>query len=155
MGKKTDLCHNHTWRCVEEFVVAGASEHRPEGVTMLIHNTHQPSSKDRPWKATTKVEFCCAIMTRAVGSMIEHSNCIGWAIIGDPNCENHTFDTAFNQLIMDFNWKGVFPAGHQMTLGLGKKGGDIICAAGRENFNFKDNLCSVEGREPQHDPLIL
>ena len=39
--------------------------------------------------------------------------------------------------------------------GMGLKGGDLMVGAGAEGMGFNGNTCTVEGRDRQHDPMIM
>ena len=46
-----------SWRRVEVALIQGATEHNEE-VSMLIYNTHQPSSSKHPFKANKRIALC-------------------------------------------------------------------------------------------------
>ena len=60
----TNMVRVHPWRAVERFELSGATEHGP--VKMLVYNTHQPSSDERPFPANMRIKFCTAVLYDAI-----------------------------------------------------------------------------------------
>ena len=73
-----------SWRVAERFVIQGASEHGSP--TLLVFNSHQPSSKQRPFPHGMRDNFCRCILENAMDycEIMDHT-CIGFVILGDSN----------------------------------------------------------------------
>ncbi len=72
------------WRVVERFELIRPTEHGQ--YSMLIYNTHQPSSKLRPFKLTQKIDFCKAVLRDAIRYHSNHEENVGYGFGGDANC---------------------------------------------------------------------
>ena len=157
-NKKDGLVRHQQWRSVEEFLITVALEHKKKK-TILIHNTHQPSSGNHSFTQYARISFCKSLFVIAKEYCEQYPDCIGWAVVGDTNCSYSNFDRAFLELIDVREPRGgirqVFPTDFSATYGVREKGGDIIVAAGRLGFHLVNSRCMVEGREEQHDPMYL
>ena len=80
----TNIKRVDPWRVVERFEVIGATEHGP--YSMLIYNTHQPSSTQRKFKLTQKIDFCKGVLRDAVRYHSDHDDNVGYGFGGDANC---------------------------------------------------------------------
>ena len=80
----TNMSNVDSWRTVDRFKVAGATEHGAH--TRLIYNQHQPSSSQRPFRPTQKMSFCTAILEDAVRQQCADAAIIGFGFGGDANC---------------------------------------------------------------------
>ena len=56
----TKITRVDNWQTMERFMVIGATKHGEH--TLLIYNHHQPSSDQRQFRATQKMNFCKAIL---------------------------------------------------------------------------------------------
>ena len=75
----------NSWRRVEVALIQGATEHNEE-VSMLIYNSHQPSSDLHPFKSTAKTEFCKHVLRHAITEHSARQNNVGFVFGGDANC---------------------------------------------------------------------
>ena len=67
----------NSWRRVEVALIEGATEHNEE-VSMVIYNTHQPSSDTHPWKAPKRIWFCRHVLRHAFEQHNAHRNNVGF-----------------------------------------------------------------------------
>ena len=140
------------WRTVDRFMLFGATEHGKHA--LLIYNQHQPSSKQRPFKPQQKLNFCRAVLEDAMREHKNDASIIGFGFGGDANCGMAEFNTAFRECRgFDRHYGGLM-----CMFGKGKKGGDLMIGCeshGASEFACLKNACDVEGRERQHDPMIV
>ena len=152
MEPLTKMFRVDSWRTVERFKVIGATEHGEH--TLLIFNQHQPSSDLRPFKPTQKLDFCKAILEDAMRQLSEDASIIGFGFGGDANCNLAQWSVAFSEC-RHFRLHYGLPF---YMFGRRRKGGDLMigCAShGKGHLIFWKNTCEVEGREEQHDPMIM
>ena len=67
----------NSWRRVEVALIQGATEHNEE-VSMLFYNTHQPSSKENPFKPNAKIKFCKHVLRHAIAEHSARQNNVGF-----------------------------------------------------------------------------
>ena len=80
----TKMQRAHPWRTVERFELSGATEHGP--AKMLVYNTHQPSSDERPFPTNMRIKFCTAVLHDAIRHHSNNPTSCGWVFGGDANC---------------------------------------------------------------------
>ena len=66
-------------------LIQGATEHNEEQ-SMLIYNTHQPSSETHPFNANKKIAFCKHVLRHAITEHSARQNNVGFVFGGDANC---------------------------------------------------------------------
>ena len=91
----TNIARVDSWRVVERFELIRPTEHGQ--YSMLIYNTHQPSSKKRPFKHTQKIDFCKAVLRDAIWYHSQHQENAGFGFGGDANCTMGHWVTADNE----------------------------------------------------------
>ena len=140
-----------SWRTVERFELFGATEHGQ--CQMLVFNTHQPASERRPFGASMRIAFCKALIRDALRLHADNPAMCGWVFGGDANCSLPHWTSAFQQVPQS---RLTFDA-PSFVCGINNKNGDLMVGAGVRSAGmaFCQNTCTVEGREKQHDPMIL
>ena len=76
---------------------------------------------------------------------------VGFGFGGDANCALTPWTTAFDEMTearLTMNQP-------QFMWGVNRKGGDLMVGAGIKDFIVFVNECSIQGREAQHDPMIM
>ena len=66
-------------------LIHGATEHN-EDQSMLIYNTHQPSSDVHGFKSAKRIGFCKHILRHAVAEHVARQTNVGFVFAGDANC---------------------------------------------------------------------
>ena len=146
----TNMPNVDEWRTVDRFEVVGATKYGD--CSLLIYNQHQPQSENRRFNKTQRISFCTAVLHDAIRFRKENKRCIGYCFGGDANCSYVMWNTALTEVPQH---KHIF---RQSTILLGrrKKPGDLMVAAGiNENLRFIETNTSINGREQQHDPMIM
>ena len=82
-----------SWRRVEVALIQGATEHN-EQVSMLIYNTHQPSSLLNPFEPHQKIELCKCVLRDAISEHSARENNVGCVFGGDADCMLSARDVA-------------------------------------------------------------
>jgi len=152
MEPLTQMHRVDNWRTVERFKVIGATEHGEH--TLLIYNQHQPSSDVPPFKPTPGINFCKAILKDAVRQQSEDASIIGFGFGGDATCNMAQWNAAFTECPQI----RVHYGSPSYMFGRRRKGGDLMIGCGtlgEGHLTFCENTCNVEGREEQHDPMIM
>ena len=83
------------WRVVERFEVIAAADNGPR--SLLIYNTHQPMSKNRPFNPAQQINFCKAFLRDAIRFCGENEQCVGYGFGGDANCSIAVWSAAFGE----------------------------------------------------------
>ena len=65
-------------------LIQGAAEHA-EGVSMLICNTHRPSSSKRSFTSKERIEFCEHVLRHTINAHSARPNNVGIVLGGDVN----------------------------------------------------------------------
>ena len=137
------------WRVVQRFEVTGATEHGP--CSLLIYNNHQPKSQKRKFPVAMAINLGKAVLRDAKAHVGADPSCCGFGFGGDANCTLARWNTAFSETPAHLlRCKQFF-----FMYGVGGKGGDLMVGAGTDGLDFYENTCTVEGRELQHDPMIM
>ena len=68
-----------SWRRVEGALIEGATEHNEE-LSMLIYNTHQPSSKTHPFTPPAKIACCRYVLRHAIREHSVRPNNMGFSL---------------------------------------------------------------------------
>ena len=148
----TKMSRVDNWRTVDRFKVTGATENGEH--TLLIYNQHQPASDLRPFKSAQRRDFCKAILNDAVRQQNEDASVIGFGFGGDANCNTVQWIAAFQE---SPHIRQVYGAAATMVGRRGKTG-DLMIGCGVQgagDLTFYRNTCAVDGREEQHDPMIM
>ena len=66
------------------FLIQGAAEHA-EGVSMLICNTHRPSSSKRSFTSKERIKFCEHVLRHTINAHSARPNNVGIVLGGDVN----------------------------------------------------------------------
>ena len=152
MDPLTKMTRVDSWRTVDRFKVIGATEHGEH--TLLLYNQHQPNSDVRPFKPTQKINFCNAILEDAIRQRSDDASIIGFGFGGDSNCNMVQWTTAFAKCTqIRLHYGKAF-----CMFGRRRKDGDLMLGCpshGKGHLTFCDNTCTAEGREEQHDPMIM
>ena len=83
----------NSWRRVEVARIEGTTEHN-EQVSMLIYNTHQPSSWLHPFETQHKIELCKCVLRDAISEHLARENNVGCVFGGDADCMLSARDVA-------------------------------------------------------------
>ena len=137
------------WRVVERYEV---TVHTKYGAcSLILYNTHQPSSKRRPWHTTQQIDMCKAVVLDAIRFCSDTPDCVGYGFGGDANTKTAVWTAALAET-------PEHRIGFQQPTfmyGLNNKAGDLMVGAGRDGLSFADNDCAIQGMERQHDPMIM
>ena len=79
--KKQRQCTDDRW--FRAHTQTGASEHGSP--TVMVYNTHQPSSPKREFPQTMRINFCKAVLRDAVKYTAEHAANVAFVQAGDTN----------------------------------------------------------------------
>jgi hypothetical protein len=152
----TEMKRVDAWRMIQRFRVTGATEHG--SCSMLIYNTYQPKSQKRKMSATMGVDFCKAVLRDAMAHAGADPSCVGFGFGGDATCSYGQWIAACAEVP---EYRDCFKQLSYIR-GVGGKAGDLMVCAGMEGLDFYDNTCchgglgfSLEGREKQHDPMVM
>ena len=98
-----------------------------------------------------QINRCKAVRQEGIRFANTDAHKISFGFGGDANCTIGPWTTAFCE----------FPSARltfselQFMWGVNKKGGDLMVGAGTKDLLFFENQCSIQGREKQHDPMIM
>ena len=98
--------------------------------------------------------FCNAILEDAMRERSADASIIGFGFAGDANCNLVQWTPAFS----DCRNIRLHYGSPSYMFGRRRKGGDLMigCAShGEGDLTFYENACDVQGREEQHDPMIM
>ena len=137
------------WRTLDRLEVIGATKHGP--CSLLVYNSHQPSSDLRKFPMEMRRRLCKATLTDAIEHIEKTDHNIGFAFGGDANCNLATWQTALEEMS---EYKLTFQEA-QLLWGAERKNGDLIVAAGINGFDMLDENCDVPNRDPQHNCMML
>ena len=141
------------WRRIEVAQLTGATEH---GMTtsMIIYNSHQPSSTVHRFHGSKRIAFCKNVLQHAIQQHTNNPDLVGFVFAGNANCDVAHWQSAMNQ---DQTYKMHFQepmfvyanadpaAGADTAVVMG-------CFNGFTASQFNLNLQSLEA---QHDALIV
>ena len=148
----------HDWRRIEVALIKGATEHDPE-VSLIIYNTHQPSSPVHSWGPFLRKKFCKTVLLHALRTHAETQNNLGFLVAGDANCSRVEWTAAcFEQQDYKLHFQEpefIYANEHFKRHPAEAKGGDIGVVMGIKTLKGRQYDFKRQSREKQHDVMII
>ena len=154
----THIPGQDAWRTVEVAKVSGVSRHG-ERVSLLVFNTHQPSSGNHPFKMPRKIAFCTSVLQHACRLHSEHPDLVGFVFAGDANCMRAAWMTALTEepahrLHFDAPYYIYASTKIANTPALAKAG-DLALVMGAKGFEGWQYDGNIPSREGAHDCVLV
>ena len=133
----------------------GAAEH-----AILIYNTHQPASDNRPFSKERRYRFCKDVILDAIRHVTEDKRIVGVMFCGDANCGFQHWSTAVNEMpIVALHFQTpryLYANAEAVRFPSKRKSGDIVVVfpVKGEEFEAVQEDCQVPNREKQHDVIV-
>ena len=146
-----------SFRIVERTLLTSAAEHGEQ--LLIVNNTHQPASSNRPFKTTSRIKVAKAIIEYAIRDASALPNLVAVLCVGDGNFTRSVWHSAavevrgwklhLPEMVFTFATQAIAEQPYKM------KPGDIAMAMTIHGVEIIQTDCNVENREAQHDCLIV
>ena len=147
-----------SWRRVEVALIQGATEHDDE-VSLLIYNTHQPSSSRHKFTLSKKTAFCKHVLRHAITEHSARENNVGFVFGGDANCMRTPWSTAIMETTshrLHFKEPWFIFANEDIVAHPTKaKHGDLAVVMGIENLCGRQFDLRLQSRKKAHDVMLI